>query len=55
MLTYNNKDVQSTINQTPYEARKKENELKSKINVSAKAKGNALYPELKANNRVKID
>ena len=54
MLTYNNKDVHSATNQTPYEARKKENELKSKINVSAKAKKNALYPELSVGDRVKI-
>ena len=38
LLTYNNKDIHSSTGQKPYEARKKENELKSKINVSAKAK-----------------
>ena len=38
ILTYNNKDIHSSINQTPNEARKKENEFKSKLNVSIKSK-----------------
>ena len=54
MLTYNNKDIHSSTGQKPYEARKKQNELKSKMNVSAKAKKNALYPELSVGDRVKI-
>ena len=54
MLTYNNKDVHSATNQTPNEARKKDNEFKSKVNVSIKAKRNKLYPELKVGDKVKI-
>ena len=54
MLTYNNKDVHSSIGQTPNEAKKKENEFKSKLNVSIKAKRNKLYPELSVGDRVKI-
>ena len=54
MLTYNNKDIHSSIGQTPNEARKKENEFKSKLNVSIKAKRNRMYPELNVGDRVKI-
>ena len=54
MLTYNNKDVHSATNQTPNEARKKDNEFKSKVNVSIKAKRNKLYPELNVGDKVKI-
>ena len=54
MLTYNNKDVHSATNQTPNEARKKDNEFKSKVNVSIKAKRDKLYPELKISDKVKI-
>ena len=54
MLTYNNKDAHSSIGQTPNEAKKKENEFKSKLNVSIKAKRNKLYPELSVGDRVKI-
>jgi predicted methyltransferase len=54
MLTYNNKDVHSATNQTPNEARKKDNEFKSKVNVSIKAKKDKLYPELKVGDKVKI-
>ena len=54
MLTYNNKDVHSAINQTPNEARKKDNEFKSKVNVSIRAKRDKLYPELKVGDKVKI-
>ena len=45
MLTYNNKDIHSSIGQTPNEARKERNEFKSKLNVSVQAKKQRLYPE----------
>ena len=54
MLTYNNKDIHSAIGQTPNEARKKENEFKSVLNVSMKAKKEKIYPELKVGDKVKI-
>ena len=54
MLTYNNKDVHSSTGQTPNEARKKENEFKSKMNVSMKAKKEKMYPELNEGDKVKI-
>ena len=54
MLTYNNKDVHSSTGQTPNEARKEENELKSILNVSIKAKKETLYPELRVGDKVKI-
>ena len=54
MLTYNNKDVHSSTGQTPNEARKKENEFKSKMNVSMKAKKEKMYPELNVGDKVKI-
>ena len=54
MLTYNNKDVHSATNQTPNEARKKDNEFKSQVNVSIKAKKEKLYPELNVGDKVKI-
>ena len=38
MLTYNNKDVNSSIGQTPNEASKEKKEFKSKLNVSVQAK-----------------
>ena len=47
MLTYNNKDVHSATGQTPYKARDKDNEFKSRLNVAMKAKKQRLYPELK--------
>ena len=52
MLTYNNKDIHSRINQTPNEARKQEHEFISRLNVSIKAKRNALYPELSVGDRI---
>ena len=54
MLTYNNKDVHSATNQTPYKAREQDNEFKSKLNVAMKAKKDKLYPELKVGDQVKI-
>ena len=54
MLTYNNKDVHSSTGQTPNEARKKENELKSVLNISMKASKEKIYPELDVGDKVKI-
>ena len=44
----------SSTGQTPNEARKKENEFKSKMNVSMKAKKEKMYPELNEGDKVKI-
>ena len=38
MLTYNKKDVLSATGQTPYKARDKDNEFKSRLNIAMKAK-----------------
>ena len=54
MLTYNNKDVHSSIGQTPYNARDKDNEFKSKLKVSMNAKKQKLYPELNVGDKAKI-
>lgn len=54
MLTYNNKDVHSATGQTPYTARDKDNEFKSRLNVAMKAKKQRLYPDLKVGDKVKI-
>ena len=54
MLTYNNKDVQRTTEQTPNEARKKKNEYKSVMNVSLKARRERTHPELNVGDKVKI-
>ena len=54
MLTYNNKMKHSATNMTPNEARKKENELKARLNVANKAKKNRMYPELQISDKVKI-
>ena len=54
MLTYNNKDIHSSIGQTPNEARKKKNEYKSVLNVSVKARKEKMYPELNVGDKVKI-
>ena len=54
MLTYNNKDIHSSIGQTPNEARKKKNEYKSVLNVSMRAKKERTYPELKVGDKVRI-
>ena len=54
MMTYNSKDVHSSIGQTPNKARDKDNEFKSRINVSINAKKQKLYPELNVGGKVKI-
>ena len=54
MITYNYKDVNSSIGQTAYKARNKENELRAKVNIASKAKKERLYPELMVGDKVKI-
>ena len=54
MLTYNDKMKHSATNMTPKEARKKENELKAKVNVAMKARRDKIYPEIKVGDKVKI-
>ena len=54
MLTYNDKMVHSATNMTPKEARKKENELKARVNVAMKARKDKIYPEIKVGDKVKI-
>ena len=54
MLTYNNKDIHSSIEQTPNEARKKKNEYKSVMNVSLKARRERTHSELNVGDKVKI-
>ena len=54
MLTYNNKDVHSATARTPYNARDKDNEFKSRLNISIKAQKQRLYPELSVGDKVKI-
>ena len=54
MLTYNNKDVHSATGQTPYKARDKDNEFKSRLNIAMKTKKQRLYPELSVGDKVKI-
>ena len=53
MLTYNNNDVHSATGQTPYKARDKDNEFKSRLNIAMKAKKQRLYPELSVGDKVK--
>ena len=54
MITYNNKDVHSSINMTPNETRKERNEFKAKLNGSVKARKEKIYPPLEVGDRVKI-
>ena len=44
----------SAINMTPNEARKKDNELKARVNVAMKARKDKLYPEIKVGDKVNI-
>ena len=46
--------VHSATKQTPNEARKKENEFKSKVNVSIEARKRKTYPELEVGSKVKV-
>ena len=54
MVTYNYKDVHSSIGQTPNKARDKDNEFKSRLKISMNAKKQRLYPELNVGDKVKI-
>ena len=54
LINYNNKDVHSATGQTPYKARDKDNEFKSRLNTAMKAKKQRLYPELSVGDKVKI-
>ena len=53
MLTYNNKMIYSSTGMIPKETRKKENEVKAKLNVASKPKKERIYPELKVGDEVK--
>ena len=46
--------VHSATKQTPNEARKKENELKSKLHVSIEARKRKVYPELEVGSKAKV-
>ena len=54
MLTYNDKMKHSATNMTPKEARKKDNELKARVNIAMKARKEKIYPEIKVGDKVKI-
>ena len=54
LLTYNNKMKHSASGFTPKDARKPSNELKVKMNLSAGAKRNRVYPDLNVGDEVKI-
>lgn len=54
MLTYNNKMIYSSTGMIPKETRKKENEVKAKLNAASKPKKERIYPELKVGDEVKI-
>ena len=54
MIIYNCKGVHSATNQTPNQAKEKNSEFKSKVNVAIKAKKNKFYPELKVGDTDKI-
>ena len=54
ILTYNDKMVYSATNMTPSKARKNENEFRTRMNVSMKARKDRIYPELKVGDKVKI-
>ena len=54
LLTYNNKDVHSSHNMTPKEARLPKNELKVKLSLNLNAKRSRIYPEIDEGDNVKI-
>ena len=54
LVTYNYKMKHSATGLVPNEARKKENELKARLNVANKAKKTRMYPELQISDKVKI-
>ena len=47
MLTYNNKNEHKSINMTPVEARKEDNQIDVKLNLELKAKRDRKYPPLR--------
>ena len=54
LLTYNNKDIHSSHNLTPKDARLPKNELKVKLILSIHAKRSRTYPEIDEGDNVKI-
>ena len=54
LLTYNNKDIHSSHNLTPKDARLPKNELKVKLILSINAKRSRTYPEIHEGDNVKI-
>ena len=54
LLTYNNKDIHSSHNMTPKEARLPKNELKVKLSLNMNAKRSRIYPEIDEGDNVKI-
>ena len=54
LLTYNNKDIHSSHNLTPRDARLPKNELKVKLILSINAKRSRTYPEIDEGDSVKI-
>ena len=54
LLTYNNKLIHSTIQQTPNNARKEENELETYINIKLHAKHSRKYPVINIGDNVRI-
>ncbi len=54
LLTYNNKNIHSTINMTPNEARKDHNNFHVKLNLELKAKFIRKYPNIAIGSMVKV-
>ena len=54
LLTHNNKDIHSSHNMTPQEARLPKNELRVKLTLSMNAKRSRTYPEIDEGDNVKI-
>ena len=53
-MTYNRKDIHSSHNLTPQEARLPTNELKVRLSLSMNAKRSRIYPEIDEGDNVKI-
>ena len=54
LLTYNRKDIHSSHNLTPQEARLPKNELKVRLSLSMNSKRSRIYPEIDEGDNVKI-
>ena len=54
MITYNNKNIHSSTQMTPKEARLKRNEYAVKLNLELRALKNRTYPELNVGDEVKV-